>query len=120
MTGPVHVDRAKLDDLRALERPGHEGFLKRIATVFLDDADRRLDEMDRGLENNDTDAVVMAAHALKGSCSYLGATRLAELCSAFEERADQGNLEAGTEAAGEIRRELATVKAVLTEEMEKA
>ncbi|HEX2148817.1 MAG TPA: Hpt domain-containing protein [Actinomycetota bacterium] len=119
MTGPVHVDRSKLDDLRALDRPGHEGFLARIATVFLDDADRRLEQMDRALESSDPEAVVMAAHTLKGSCSYLGAVRLAELCRAFEERADKGNLEAGTEAAEEIRRELATVKAVLTEEMNK-
>jgi HPt (histidine-containing phosphotransfer) domain-containing protein len=116
----VHVDPAKLDDLRALDRPGHEGFLKKIGTVFLDDAQRRLDEMDRALEANDAQAVVMASHALKGSCSYLGATRLAELCRTMEERADSGDLEDGADAAAEIKRELATVSALLTEEMEKA
>jgi HPt (histidine-containing phosphotransfer) domain-containing protein len=116
----VHVDLAKIDDLRALDRPGHEGFLKKIGTVFLDDAQRRLDEIDTALAANDAPAVVMASHALKGSCAYLGATRLAELCRAMEERADRGDLDGGAEAASEIKKELATVTALLTEEMEKA
>lgn len=115
-----HVDLAKLDDLRALDRPGNEGFLKKIATVFLNDAEVRLTEIDRALNAGESEAVVMAAHALKGSCSYLGASQLGELCRALEMKADQGDLEGGKHALEEIRTELAAVSAVLNEEMNKA
>ncbi len=120
MSAVVHIDHSKLDDLRALDRPGHEGFLARIATVFLDDAGRRVDAMEKGLEEQDAGSIQMAAHALKGSCSYLGATQLAELCRVMEERAEEGDLDGGSEAVTKIRDELATVSAVLTEEMKKA
>lgn len=120
MSAVVHVDHSKLDDLRALDRPGNEGFLTRIATVFLDDARRRVEAIEKGVEQQDAGAVQMPAHALKGSCSYLGATQLAELCRAIEERAEQGNLEGCSEAVARIRDELTTVSALLTEEMKKA
>lgn len=119
MSAVVHVDHSKLDDLRALDRPGNEGFLIRIATVFMDDAGRRVDAIDKGIQEQDAGSIQMAAHALKGSCSYLGATQLAELCRDMEERAEQGDLEGGSEAVAGIRDELATVSAVLTEEMKK-
>lgn len=116
----IHVDHSKLDDLRALDRPGNEGFLVRIATVFLDDAGRRVEVLEKGLEEQDAGSIQMAAHALKGSCSYLGATQLAELCRVMEEQAEKGDLGGGSEAVARIRDELATVSAVLTEEMKKA
>lgn len=120
MTSPIHIDHSKLDDLRALERPGNEGFLAKIATVFIDDAGRRVEAMQLGVRSQDPAAVQMACHALKGSSSYLGATNLAELCRVMEERADQGNLGGGAEAVGEIQNELATVSALLNEAMDKA
>ncbi|CAN5790733.1 hypothetical protein BH23ACT12_BH23ACT12_20330 [soil metagenome] len=119
MTSSVHVDTTKLGDLRALDRPGRERFLTKIGTVFLSDAHRRVDEMAAGLKSEDTPKVVMAAHALKGSCSYLGATRLAELCRALEQQAEAGDFGGGDVAVDEIRRELDTVSALLTEEMKR-
>jgi HPt (histidine-containing phosphotransfer) domain-containing protein len=119
VTSADHVDRTKLEDLRALDRPGHQGFLTKIGTVFLDDAGRRVSEMASGLEAGDAPRVAMAAHALKGSCAYLGATRLAELCRALEERAEAGDLGDGEAVVDEIRGELETVSALLTEEMQK-
>jgi HPt (histidine-containing phosphotransfer) domain-containing protein len=88
--------------------------------VFLDDAKRRVDAIEKGLEEQDGGSIQMAAHALKGSCSYLGATQLAELCRVMEVRAEEGDLDGGGEAVAQIREELATVSAVLTEEMKKA
>lgn len=120
MTTVVHVDHNKLDDLRALDRRGNEGFFARIATVFMHDAARRVKALEQGVEEQDAGAVQMAAHALKGSCSYLGAAHLTELCRDMEQRAEQGDLEDGNEAVGRIREELATVSAVLKEEMNKA
>lgn len=113
----THVDLAKLEELRALQRPGQEGFLNKIATVFLNDAQVRVAEIERAVQGNEAEAVVMAAHALKGSCSYLGAQRLGDLCSALEVQAESGELEGGGRAVEEIKNELTTVSAILTDEM---
>ncbi len=115
----THVDLAKLEELRALQRPGQEGFLKKIATVFLNDAQVRVAEIERAVQANEAEAVVMAAHALKGSCSYLGAHGLGELCRALELQAQGGELQGGSRAVEEIRNELTAVSAILTDEMAK-
>jgi HPt (histidine-containing phosphotransfer) domain-containing protein len=86
----------------------------------LDDAARRLDEIDRALAAGDDPAVGMAAHALKGSCAYLGAVRLGELCRSLEERANAADLSEGAATAAGIRDEFATVAALLAEELEKS
>ena len=116
--GPGHFDPAKLDDLRALERPGNEGFFARILNTFLTDAARRLEDIGKGVEEGDYQAVVMAAHTLKGSCSYVGAVRLAGQMKALEEAAQSGPPPEGL--VGEIRSELESLRRLLVEESGRA
>lgn len=112
----VHVDLAKIDDLRALERPGSEGFLARILSVFLSDAGKRLDEIRRAFEREDFEALAMGAHALKGSAFYVGAHRLAEMCRQLEQLAEQKA--ASPDIVAGLRQELDAVRAVLQAEIE--
>lgn len=113
----THSDPAKLASLRELERPGNEGFFARILGVFLVDAQKRLADMTAGLAASDADAVAMAAHALKGGCAYVGADRLAELCSNLESVAKQELLDAGRTLLDEIRPEVAEVSAILSAQL---
>ncbi|HEX2053009.1 MAG TPA: Hpt domain-containing protein [Actinomycetota bacterium] len=110
------IDEAELTDLRALERPGNEGFAARIVGVFLRDATKRVADIGEALASDDPAAVAMAAHALKGSCAYVGADRLARLCGTMEELAEGGQLDRGLES--QIRRELDEVSAVLKKVVE--
>ena len=114
-TRPGPIDRKKLEDLRKLERPGNEGFLARIVGVFLADAEKRMREIGRGMQAADSEAVALAAHTLKGSCSYVGATHLSDLCRALEEAADRGTLDAAR--AEEVSREFDQVSAALGAEI---
>lgn len=112
----VHVDQEKLDDLRALERPGKEGFLARILGVFLTDARKRVDEISRATEEGEPEALAMAAHALKSSAYYVGAHRLAEMCRQVEELAEHGVV--APEPAMDLRQELDAVSAILSREVD--
>ncbi|HEX2178349.1 MAG TPA: Hpt domain-containing protein [Actinomycetota bacterium] len=116
--GAGHFDPAKLDDLRALERPGNEGFFARIINTFLTDASRRLCDIREGLKEGDYSAVVMAAHTLKGSCSYVGAVRLAGQMRALEEAAHTGPPPEGL--VDDIRAELESLRTLLAQEIEPA
>lgn len=113
----THIDPAKLASLRELERPGNEGFFARILGVFLDDAQKRLADMAAGLASSDAGALAMAAHSLKGGCAYVGADRLAELCSNLESVAERSLLDAGRTLLEEIRLEVAEVSAILSAEL---
>jgi len=115
-SGPV--DQAKLAELRALERPGKEGFFAKILGVFLDDAEKQVERIRRAAQERDHEAVAIAAHTLKGSSYYVGAGRLADLCRQLEELAEQGILE--DEPAAGVERELVEVSAVLAAEAAKA
>lgn len=112
--GAGHFDPAKLDDLRALERPGNEGFFARILNTFLTDASRRLCDIGKGLEEGDYPAVVMAAHTLKGSCSYVGAVRLAGQMRMLEEAAQTGPPPEGL--VDDIRAELESLRTLFAQQ----
>lgn len=113
---PGPVDQSKLAELRSLERRGNEGFVSRILGVFLEDARGRLDEISRAIGAGDPQAVALATHTLKGSCSYVGAGRLAELCRKMEATAEQGELD--RERAAEIEQEFAAVSEALAAELQ--
>jgi HPt (histidine-containing phosphotransfer) domain-containing protein len=110
-----HFDPSKLDDLRALERPGNEGFLVRILAAYLADAERRVKDIENGLEAGDLPAVGMAAHTLKGSSAYVGAVHLAELLKALEEASLAGR--APKSLVDEIEAELASIAELLVREI---
>lgn len=99
MTGAL--DPSALDSLRELERLGAQGLVGRMAGAFLSDVPGRLDALRRGVTARDAPAVSVAAHTLKGSCSYLGATGLRELCARMEKAADADDF---ASAAAELER----------------
>ena len=55
-----------------------------LIEIFLDDSQKRLDEIARDVAAGEPEQVYRTAHALKSGCSYLGAQRLAELARAVE------------------------------------
>lgn len=117
MTDAV-VDRAKLAELRAVEQAGKDGFLSRIVNLFLADARSRMADIRRAVPAQDSQAVAMAAHTLKGSCYYVGANRLATLCRQLEDMAGRGAVE--VEALAALEQELELVSEQLAEEIRRS
>jgi PAS domain S-box-containing protein len=64
-----------------------------VIELFLADAPARLEAMREGLARDEAGAVGKAAHALKGGCHYVGATKMAELCNKLEDLGHAGAVE---------------------------
>jgi signal transduction histidine kinase/DNA-binding response OmpR family regulator/integral membrane sensor domain MASE1/HPt (histidine-containing phosphotransfer) domain-containing protein len=91
---PADLDQAIIGGLREL---GGSALLDELVTLFHDDVDRFLSELDRALVVQDPVALRQAAHSIKGSSANLGATRLAAAAAVLEQLAEIGDLE-GAEA----------------------
>ncbi|MFP3516670.1 Hpt domain-containing protein [Pseudomonas sp. SIMBA_077] len=63
-----------------------EGGFADLLDTFLSDSEERIDQLHNTRQAHDLSRV---AHSFKGSSSNMGATRLAELCSQLEERAQK-------------------------------
>jgi len=81
------IDPHVLDELKALGGEDDPGLLLELIDLFLADAPRCLEEMDRGLATGDVKALERAAHKLKSSSANLGARTLSSLCLRMEESA---------------------------------
>jgi CheY-like chemotaxis protein len=73
---------------------GSSGLLRELAELFLEDSPQRLLEIRKALDAGDLDALLRAAHTLKGSASSLCGKRAAELALRLEELADTRDLPA--------------------------
>jgi HPt (histidine-containing phosphotransfer) domain-containing protein len=60
--------------------------LRALYELCLDDAERRLKTMQQASKERNRAAFVAAAHAVKGGCGMVGATRLAAIAARCEQQ----------------------------------
>ena len=77
-------------NLASLAANGLTAILPRLATLFIRDTPRRLEEMQTALDAGDLPALSRAAHMLGGSAGNLGATEMAQLSVLLEVQAREG------------------------------
>jgi len=82
------LDFATFDGMKELLEDEFPSFLE---TFFTENQDALL-RIEQGLASTDAEMVKGAAHNLKSSSGYLGATQLAELAQHIEEQSSQGHL----------------------------
>jgi PAS domain S-box-containing protein len=73
---------------------GDRELLREIIGLFVEDAPRRLAEIEEGLARTDLDQVRRAAHTLKGAAANLAAHRLQAMAVRLEATAKDGNVAA--------------------------
>jgi histidine phosphotransfer protein HptB len=71
-------------DLRSLVESGVGEMIPHIISIFIESAPQDIDRMRTAVLAGDPQALAVAAHSLKGSCSILGASGLRELCLKIE------------------------------------
>ncbi len=76
----VHIDNEQLAELKDVL----EDEFGILISTYLADAKLRLQLIEQGLQNQDYDAVRLAAHSLKGASANIGALILAQLCEQLE------------------------------------
>lgn len=109
----MRVNTEILESLKDLGEPGGENPLHELIDLYLEDAPRSLDRLQKACELQDSSVVKQAAHALKGSSANMGAEQLALLCRELEAAAQRGNLSSANGLCTRIREEFEEVKAVL-------
>ena len=95
----IEIDQSALDAIRSLQRPGKPDILARIVNMYMEKSPELISAIHEGVAANDCDKVKMAAHTLKSSSAYVGASAMAEACSRVETKAANDQL---SEAAGDI------------------
>lgn len=104
-----HLDYDTLNTLKEVM----EGDFQFLVETFIQDSSDRLAKLRELAGGDDKDAIRRAAHSFKGSCSNLGALRLASLCSMVERNALDGKLDSLSEDIAVIAEEFAQVETLL-------
>ena len=83
----VHIDNEQLAELKEVL----EDEFGILISTYLADAKLRLQLIEQGLQNQDYEAVRLAAHSLKGASANLGALLLAQICERLEHDCKAGH-----------------------------
>ncbi|MBE0620471.1 MAG: response regulator [Burkholderiales bacterium] len=86
------LDESALDALRALDKDGSRGVVRRVFDIYLKNAPVLIAEMQAGATKNDLDRMSRAAHSLKSSSRSVGAVNLADICRKLERSANEGRV----------------------------
>jgi HPt (histidine-containing phosphotransfer) domain-containing protein len=104
------IDPATLEQLTATMTNDGLGLGNQLVTLFLAEAPIRLEGAERAIDRGDLASAKSGVADLKGMCALVGATPLAERCSAFGTDLDPT---AASPALGELRREYRRVQETL-------
>jgi two-component system, sensor histidine kinase and response regulator len=111
LSGKIPWGKAK-----ALERlGGDEDLLREVCRIFLDESPNLLRKLQEGIANTDAEAVMRAAHSLKGELGYLGAPEAAQAARELEDMGHEKNLTRAPELFNLLERELAGLHLALKE-----
>ena len=83
-TPVARIDVEQIEGLAELRTPDGGSLLTTFVCSFARRADHRLDTIRGCVARADDEALVMAAHELKGSAALIGAVRVAALCGELE------------------------------------
>ncbi|HVT74269.1 MAG TPA: Hpt domain-containing protein [Lacunisphaera sp.] len=91
MADTPHLDPVAIAALRSLSPDGDTSFLRELIAIYLEDAPKRLTELDAALARGDAAVALRAAHTIKGSSSNFGATLLAHQAQLIEAQCKSGD-----------------------------
>lgn len=108
----IHLDHSVLSALRDVMEDEFPVLLE----TFLTDSAERLRQIRQALAQADSQALRLAAHSFKGSCSNMGAPLLAGLCKQLEDIARREQLADAPSLVPLIEQEFQVVHDLLLEE----
>jgi CheY-like chemotaxis protein len=112
------LDAARLTLLRAtMGAGGDASVFAEVVDAFLADTAARLVTLRQAVTDRDTAVARQVAHALRGSCANLGASRLGELVQALGRLAAEERMVAAGELLDQAEGEFGWVKQALTAEL---
>jgi two-component system, sensor histidine kinase len=109
-----HLDRSILNGLRDLGSTGGTSLIKKIVSVYLDEAPKQLQVIESAIARGDVQAISRAAHALSSSSMDIGARSLSALCRHMENLSRENAMTGGSALLEEIKTEFAQVESELS------
>lgn len=86
------IDMDAITAITSLQRPGKPDLLGKIMGLFEGNSPTLITEIEDGLQGGNADSVRAAAHSLKSSAAYLGASEMSRLCKNIEHAARDSDL----------------------------
>jgi len=111
MTIDQHLDYDVINNLKDIM----DGDFTFLIETYFQDSTNRITALRNAVAIKDGDNIRRAAHSFKGSCSNLGALRLASLCAALEQSGVQGNFASIDNDIDVLEQEYNVVKGMLQE-----
>jgi PAS domain S-box-containing protein len=109
--GEVSIDEASLDQL--ISSIGGGDVAAGLITMFLHDAPKHLESMERAIAAGNAQELRRAAHTLKSSSASFGAVGLSGLCSRLETMAKAAEIESAGAVLRDARTDYEQVRAAL-------
>ena len=119
MSDKIKLDTKALDELRDLQREAGSDLLQRLLQSYLNTTPQLLEDIRKGMVNQNANAVYASAHSLKSSSAYVGATAISELAQQLEAICLAGSLQGVEAVVQELENVYQHVEALLREEMER-
>ena len=113
----VRFDRRALDNIRSLQRGQGEDLVAQVARLYVDGAQKLINDVKHGTQAGDLELATRAVHTLKSSSAYVGAIHLAALCKEIELAARRGDLGLAERKLGEIELEYQAAAEMLRAEI---
>ena len=100
----------------ALQRlGGDEKLLRELCQIFVDESPKTLQKLREAIAISDPEAVMRAAHGLKGELGYLGASKAVQVAQELENMGHDKDLVRAAEAFSVLDKEFASLHIVLIE-----
>jgi two-component system sensor histidine kinase/response regulator len=110
-----HLQEPVLDRAEAMARVGGDlDLLKEIASLFLDEYPRSMDEIQKALATGDAKMLERSAHGLKGAVANFGARTAVDAASQLEQLGRTNKLDHAPQALAALERTLACLHAELS------
>ncbi len=111
------IDRTLLAEIREMQEEDGADLLGELITLYLQDSPHQMLSIREAIANGDAAGLERSAHALKGSCSYLGARRLASQCAELEDMGFRRKLDGAKDLQAQLDIEFSCVAALLNAEL---
>ncbi len=115
---PVHSPSGKVSwgKAEALQRlGGDEDLLRDLCQIFLEESPKLLQKLREAIADANPEAVMRAAHGLKGELGYLGAAKAMQAARELEDMGHEKNLSRATEVFAVLDREFIALQRSLRE-----
>jgi HPt (histidine-containing phosphotransfer) domain-containing protein len=109
-TAQPTLDRPTIERLR--ETLGDD-FVVELIDTFLADAPPMLQDLKRGIEQNDANLMKRSSHTLKSNSANFGAMVLSGLCKELEEQSKAGEMDGAGERAALVETEYEKARVAL-------